>query len=93
MRPRGPRHAASNLPSPRAPHLATRSSSLPCNVDAVRVVPIHGQEFDPLSSGVLEDLEGLEGQLHESQALVGGEVVAFQEAEADLHPGYRVDCG
>lgn len=66
---------------------------LSCNVDAVRVVPIHGQGFDLLSSSVLEDLEGLEGQLHESQALVGGEVVAFQEAEADLHPGYRVDCG
>jgi len=66
---------------------------LPCNVDAVRVVPIHGQEFDLLGLGVLEDLEGLEDQFRESHALVGGEVVAFQEAEADLDPGYRADCG
>jgi hypothetical protein len=54
---------------------------LPCNVDAVRVVPIRGQEFDLLGLGVLED------QLRESRALVGGEVVAFQEVEAGLHPG------
>ena len=50
---------------------------LPYNVDAVRVVPIHGQEFDLSSLGGLEDLEGLEDQLRESHALVGGEVVAF----------------
>jgi hypothetical protein len=42
---------------------------------------IHGQEFDLSGLGVLED------QLRESHALVGGEVVASQEAEADLHPG------
>src|ERR1700722_3439069 len=64
--------------------------SFPCNVDAV---PIHGQEFDLSGLGVLEALEGLEDQFRESHALVGGEVVAFQEAEADLHPGYRADCG
>ena len=36
-------------------------------------------------------LEGLKDQFRESHTIVGGEVVAFQEAEAGLHPGYRAD--